>query len=123
MDKTKTMAEGQNRKQQPENGKHSFRPIALRVLEDRYLRRDPDGRVVETPAELFWRVARGVAGAEARYGGAEAAARWGAIFHDVMASLKFLPNTPTVMNAGLPRGQLAACFVTPVLDDMRSTLE
>lgn len=101
----------------------SFRPIALRVLEERYLRRDPDGRVVETPAELFWRVARGVAGAEARYGGEEAAARWGDIFHDVMASLKFLPNTPTLMNAGLPRGQLAACFVIPVFDDMRSILE
>ena len=101
----------------------SFRPIALRVLEERYLRRDPDGRVVETPAELFWRVARGVAGAEVRYGGEEAAARWGDTFHDVMASLKFLPNTPTLMNAGLPRGQLAACFVIPVFDDMRSILE
>jgi ribonucleoside-diphosphate reductase alpha chain len=101
----------------------TFRPIALRVLEERYLRRDPDGRVVETPAELFWRVARGVAGAEARYGGQEAAARWGDIFHEAMASLKFLPNTPTLMNAGLPRGQLAACFVIPVHDDMRSILE
>jgi ribonucleoside-diphosphate reductase alpha chain len=101
----------------------TFRPIALRVLEERYLRRDPDGRVVETPAELFWRVARGVAGAEASYGGPAAAARWGDIFHEAMASLKFLPNTPTLMNAGLPRGQLAACFVIPVNDDMRSILE
>jgi ribonucleoside-diphosphate reductase alpha chain len=101
----------------------AFRPIALRVLEDRYLRRDPDGRVVETPEELFWRVARGVAAAEARYGGNEAAGYWTEIFHDVMASLQFLPNTPTLMNAGLPRGQLAACFVIPVADDMRSILE
>ena len=101
----------------------AFRPIALRVLQERYLRRDPDGHVVETPEELFRRVARGVAGAEANYGGDQAVARWGEIFHEVMASLKFLPNTPTLMNAGLPRGQLAACFVIPVHDDMRSILE
>ena len=100
-----------------------FRPIALRVLHERYLRRDPDGRVVETPDELFLRVARGVAAAEARYGGPEAEARQAAAFHEVLASLKFLPNTPTLMNAGLPQGQLAACFVIPVHDDMRSILE
>jgi ribonucleoside-diphosphate reductase alpha chain len=100
-----------------------FRPIALKVLEERYLRRDPEGHVVETPAELFWRVARGVGAAEANYGGVEAAARWIETFHDVMASLKFLPNTPTLMNAGVPRGQLAACFVIPIQDDMRSILE
>ncbi|MGA7579466.1 MAG: adenosylcobalamin-dependent ribonucleoside-diphosphate reductase [Desulfobaccales bacterium] len=100
-----------------------FRPIALRVLEERYLRRDPDGKVVETPAELFVRVARGVAAAEKRYGGPQAVARQEASFHEAMSSLKFLPNTPTLMNAGLPRGQLAACFVVPVADDMRSILE
>ncbi len=100
-----------------------FRPIALRVLQERYLRRDPDGRVVETPAELFWRVARGVAEAEERYGGPEAVARQAVAFHEAMSSLKFLPNTPTLMNAGLPQGQLAACFVIPVHDDMRSILE
>ena len=91
--------------------------------EERYLRRDPDGRVVETPEELFRRVARGVAAAEARYGGAEAVARQAAAFHEALPSLKFLPNTPTLMNAGLPRGQLAACFVIPVHDDMRTILE
>ena len=100
-----------------------FRPIALRVLEERYLRRDPDGRVMETPEELFLRVARGVAAAEERYGGPEAVARRTADFHEALRSLKFLPNTPTLMNAGLPQGQLAACFVIPVLDDMRSILE
>ena len=101
----------------------SFRRIALRVLEERYLRRDLEGRVVETPPELFKRVALAVAGAESRYGGAEAAARQAEAFYEAMASLKFLPNTPTLMNAGLPRGQLAACFVVPVEDDMRSILE
>jgi ribonucleoside-diphosphate reductase alpha chain len=100
-----------------------FRPIAARVLTERYLRRDPEGHVVETPDEMFRRVAQGVAGAEERYGGPEAAARQAEAFFAAMASLQFLPNTPTLMNTGLPRGQLAACFVIPVHDDMRSILE
>jgi ribonucleoside-diphosphate reductase alpha chain len=100
-----------------------FRPIARRVLEERYLRRDPDGRVVETPEEMFRRVARGVAAAEARYGGMSAVARRAEEFFAAMASLKFLPNTPTLMNADLPLGQLAACFVIPVEDDMTSIME
>ena len=101
----------------------SFRPIALRVLEERYLRRDPQGQVLETPEELFRRVARGVAAAEARYGGTRVVSRQSSAFYEALASLKFLPNTPTLMNAGIPEGQLAACFVIPVLDDMRSILE
>jgi ribonucleoside-diphosphate reductase alpha chain len=100
-----------------------FRPIVRRVLEERYLRRDPEGHVVETPEELFRRVARGVAAAEARYSGAEAVARQTEAFYQVLSALKFLPNTPTLMNADLPQGQLAACFVIPVQDDMRSILE
>jgi ribonucleoside-diphosphate reductase alpha chain len=100
-----------------------LRPLAHRVLDERYLRRDPEGRVVETPEELFRRVARGVATAEARYGGPEAVARQTQSFYEAMSSFKFLPNTPTLMNAGLPEGQLAACFVIPVHDDMRSILE
>jgi ribonucleoside-diphosphate reductase alpha chain len=100
-----------------------FRPIAQKVLEDRYLRRDPGGKVVETPEELFRRVARGVAAAEARYGGTEAVARQTEDFFEAMASLKFLPNSPTLMNADLPRGQLAACFVIPVYDDMTSIMD
>ncbi len=100
-----------------------FRPIAARVLAERYLRRDPEGRVVETPDELFRRVAEAVAAAEARYHGPERQARQAEAFYEAMASLRFLPNTPTLMNAGLPRGQLAACFVIPIHDDMRSILE
>ncbi|MEJ5329808.1 MAG: adenosylcobalamin-dependent ribonucleoside-diphosphate reductase [Desulfobaccales bacterium] len=100
-----------------------FRPIARRVLEERYLRRDPEGRVVETPEEMFRRVARGVAAAEARYGGLSAVARRAEEFFNALASLKFLPNTPTLMNADLPLGQLAACFVIPVEDDMTSIME
>ncbi|OGP69397.1 MAG: ribonucleoside-diphosphate reductase, adenosylcobalamin-dependent [Deltaproteobacteria bacterium RBG_13_60_28] len=101
----------------------SFRPIALRVLEERYLRRDPQGRVLETPEELFRRVARGVAAAEGRYGGAAAVGRQTEAFYEALTSLKFLPNTPTLTNAGIPEGQLAACFVIPIDDDMRSILE
>ena len=59
---------------------------------------------METPAEMFVRVARRVAAAEKRYGGPEAVARQEAAFHEAMRSLKFLPNTPTLMNAGLPPG-------------------
>jgi len=100
-----------------------FRPMAQRVLEERYLRRDPEGNVVENPEELFWRVARAVAAAEAQYRGEATAARQSEAFHEAMASLKFLPNTPTLMNADLPLGQLAACFVIPIQDDMRSIME
>ncbi len=100
-----------------------FRPIAQRVLEDRYLRRDPDGNVVEKPDELFHRVARGVAAAEARYGGTESVARQTQAFYEAIASLTFLPNSPTLMNADLPNGQLAACFVIPVHDDMVSIMD
>jgi len=117
------MPEKQYRKPKTENRKPHFRPIALRVLAERYLRRDPMGKVVETPDELFHRVARGVAAAEARYGGAEAVARQTEAFYQALSSLKFLPNTPTLMNAEIPEGQLAACFVIPIHDDMRSILE
>jgi ribonucleoside-diphosphate reductase alpha chain len=100
-----------------------FRPFVQRILEERYLRRNPEGQVVETPEELFWRVARSVAAAEVRYGGENTAVRQAEVFHEALATLKFLPNTPTLMNAGLPQGQLAACFVIPIEDDMRSIME
>jgi ribonucleoside-diphosphate reductase alpha chain len=100
-----------------------FRPIALRVLNERYLHRDPDGHVLETPEGLFRRVAQAVAATEERYGGRKPAARQAEAFYAAMASRQFLPNTPTLMNAGLPQGQLAACFVIPIADDMRSILE
>jgi ribonucleoside-diphosphate reductase alpha chain len=100
-----------------------FRPIVQRILEERYLRRNSEGQVIETPEELFWRVARAVAAAEVRYSSEAHAARQAEAFHEALATLKFLPNTPTLMNAGLPMGQLAACFVIPVEDDMRSIME
>jgi ribonucleoside-diphosphate reductase alpha chain len=96
---------------------------ARHVLEARYLRRDADGNAVETPQDLFARVARAVASAERGFGGADAIARWEQAFFDVMARLDFLPNSPTLMNAGTPAGQLAACFVLPVEDSMEAIFE
>lgn len=95
-------------------------PGAMTVLERRYLAKDASGRVVETPEEMFRRVASSVASAEGPYGGA---ARYEAPFFGLMASLKFLPNSPTLMNAGRRLQQLAACFVLPVGDSLESIFE
>src|SRR5574340_209353 len=92
---------------------------ALHVLERRYLLRDEAGAVVETPEELFRRVARAVAEAEPASERGAAAER----FEARMAALEFLPNSPTLMNAGKPRGQLAACFVLPVEDDLAAIFD
>ena len=95
-----------------------FGPHARVILQRRYLVRDDQGRVVETPEEMLWRVARAVARAEQAWGqGVEERARE---FFELMASGRFLPNSPTLMNAGRPLGQLAACFVIPVEDDLES---
>jgi ribonucleoside-diphosphate reductase alpha chain len=90
---------------------------ALQVLRARYLRRDPSGQVAEGPDELFRRVARSVAQAETR-SGAAAVGEWEEKFYDAMAGLDLLPNSPCLMNAGAPLGQLSACFVLPVEDSM-----
>ncbi len=87
---------------------------ARHVLERRYLLRDESGAVLERPEGLFRRVARAVAAAEPEAGRARAAEA----FEGRMARLEFLPNSPTLMNAGRPHGQLAACFVLPVEDDL-----
>lgn len=97
-------------------------PNALRVLERRYLLRDARGALAEDPEGLFRRVARAVAKAERPFGPSKGAARregeWAERFEDAMASLEFLPNSPCLMNAGTPLGQLAACFVLPVGDSL-----
>ena len=98
-------------------------PNALRVLEARYLRRDTARKVIETPAALFRRVARTIAEAEVVFGGARDAERWQETFEAVMADGDFLPNSPLLMNAGTPLGQLAACFVLPVEDSMESIFD
>jgi ribonucleoside-diphosphate reductase alpha chain len=91
---------------------------AVEVLRARYLRRARDGAAEETPEALFARVARAVASAERRFGPAARAAEWEDRFHAAMANLEFLPNSPTLMNAGRPPGQLSACFVLPIDDTL-----
>jgi len=92
---------------------------AVRVLERRYLRRDEEGRIRETPMQMLRRVAAAVARAELNYGSPSDASRWEEEFLRMMSCLEFLPNSPTIMNAGLRMGQLSACFVIAVEDSMR----
>src|SRR3989441_508020 len=90
---------------------------ALRVLEKRYLKKDETGKVIETPRELFWRVSWNLAQADRLYGATEAAVIERArTFYRMLAALEFLPNSPTLMNAGLELQQLSACFAagTPI---------
>ncbi len=94
---------------------------ALKVLQARYLLKDENGQIIETPEEMFERIARTVAGAEKLYAGD--APLWEERFFALLSSLKFLPNSPTLMNAGKPMGQLAACFVLPVEDSMQSIFD
>ena len=89
---------------------------ALTVLKKRYLLKDGKGQVTETPGELFRRVARHVAAPDADYGDDPAVAE--ARFYEVMAAGEFLPNSPTLMNAGTELGLLSACFVLPVPDSI-----
>jgi ribonucleoside-diphosphate reductase alpha chain len=95
---------------------------AIRVLEKRYLLKNDEGVVIEAPSQMFRRVAREVARVEARYGGKESELVEEE-FYRMMADLDFLPNSPTLMNAGTRLGQLSACFVLPVEDSMESIFE
>ena len=91
---------------------------AMKVLTGRYLLKDEAGNVVETPEQMFYRVAQSIAAAERNYGGD--VGYWTERFFNLMKDLKFLPNSPAMMNAGKALGQLAACFVLPVEDSMDS---
>lgn len=98
--------------------KPNFTPLALEILRDRYLWRDGEGNTIETPEQMLRRVANHVASAEPEKERAE----WEEKFYEIMARLDFLPNSPTLMNAGrpAPHGQLSACFVVGVEDSMES---
>jgi len=97
---------------------------ALRVLRERYLLRK-DGEVIETPEEMCWRVAVSIAAGEGRYGRSQAAVREVAeAFYDMMVDGYFIPNSPTLMNAGKGNGlQYSACYVLPVGDSMEEIFD
>jgi ribonucleoside-diphosphate reductase alpha chain len=94
---------------------------ALKILRARYLFKDENGDVIETPEKMFERVSKTVALAESLYKGNTV--EWEEKFYALMTDLKFLPNSPTLMNAGKDMGQLAACFVLPVGDSMNSIFD
>ncbi|WP_026487012.1 vitamin B12-dependent ribonucleotide reductase [Caldanaerobius polysaccharolyticus] len=96
---------------------------AIKVLKTRYLAKDENGNIIETPEELFRRVASAVAGAERLYDENADVKAMEEEFYRLMTDLDFLPNSPTLMNAGRPLGQLSACFVLPVGDSMEEIFD
>ncbi|MFA5252107.1 MAG: ribonucleotide reductase N-terminal alpha domain-containing protein, partial [Phycisphaerae bacterium] len=96
---------------------------ALTVLQSRYLIKDEFGKCIETPAQLLSRVALLVARAETQYGASpDEVKQWHKTYYDLMAQLQFLPNSPTLMNAGR-QGMLSACFVLPIEDSIEGIFE
>lgn len=97
---------------------------AIKVLEKRYLKRDKNGNCIETPADMFRRVADTLASADSKFGKSEAEVKQLADeFYTAITNRYFMPNSPTLMNAGRELGQLAACFVLPVDDSLEDIFE
>ena len=98
------------------------------VLEKRYLKRDSDGNVIETPSQMFLRVAKAIAKPETLYGDSNEEEYWTKQFYQMMANLEFIPNSPTLMNAGINledgsgTGTLSACFVMELEDSMNGIM-
>jgi ribonucleoside-diphosphate reductase alpha chain len=105
------------------SGEQRLSENAIKVLERRYLAKDAEGNITETPIQMFERVAGAVAEADRPYRGNEGVRRSCETFLEMMTSLEFLPNSPTLMNAGRDLGQLSACFVLPVDDSMEGIFE
>lgn len=96
---------------------------AVTVLERRYLKKDAAGKPIEKPEDLFKRVAKAIAEADREFDADADVKTTQDIFYDMMSHLKFMPNSPTLMNAGRPLGQLSACFVLPVADSMEAIFD
>jgi ribonucleoside-diphosphate reductase alpha chain len=105
------------------SGEVKFSENAMRVLEKRYLKTDEQGKAIETPYDMFRRVAHNIASAEIIYGAEEDAEYWEEEFYRLIATLEFLPNSPTLMNAGRELQQLSACFVLPINDSMEGIFD
>ncbi|MCE5333914.1 MAG: adenosylcobalamin-dependent ribonucleoside-diphosphate reductase, partial [Desulfobacteraceae bacterium] len=101
----------------------SLTPNSLLVLKKRYLIKGDDGQTVETPEDLFRRVATAIAQPDALFEGEEKVRETARKFYNLMTSLDFMPNSPTLMNAGRHLGQLSACFVLPIEDSIDSIFE
>ncbi len=97
-------------------GKVDLTDNARQVLMRRYVRRGPDGEPAESVEQMFWRVAYHIAAVETQWG--EDPLPWARRYYDVLTGKRFFPNSPTFTGAGTPLGQLAACFVLPISDDM-----
>ncbi len=104
-------------------GKLDISENSRRVLEKRYLKKDKDNKVIETPAGMFRRVAQNIAKADQNYAKKADLKKTEDEFYSIMSRLEFLPNSPTLMNAGKELQQLSACFVLPVRDSMEGIFD